>query len=145
MVVVPPFDTPPVTMPDDDPTVATAVLLLVQVPPVYRSPRAIVLPLQTTEAPLIAPGVWFTVTTNAAPKPHPLTYDIVVVPAVTGITVPEELISATEVLLLDHVPARLPASDKVIVEPVHTEVLPRIAPGAALTTNVAIAEHPEIV
>ena len=49
-----------VTMPDDDPTVATELVLVVHVPPVVRSLRLVVLLLHTAAVPrigVIAPMV----------------------------------------------------------------------------------------
>jgi len=59
IVAVPP-DTP-VSIPELLPIVATAVLLLVQVPPVNASVSVEVVPGQTTNVPAIAPGSGFTV------------------------------------------------------------------------------------
>ena len=84
MVDVPPFDEPPVTTPVDEPIVATAVALLVHVPPVFGSLKLTVLPLQTIEDPVIAPGVWLTVTVTVVGVPQPLLKVTVAVPAVTG-------------------------------------------------------------
>ena len=55
--VVPPFDALPVTIPDDALIVATVVVPLVHVPPVFTSVNVIVLPLHTRVGPDIAPGV----------------------------------------------------------------------------------------
>ncbi len=54
----------PVTMPERDPTLATVVALLVQVPPGMASPNVIVCPTHTPEGPLMGPGVTLTVTTR---------------------------------------------------------------------------------
>ncbi len=51
----------PVTIPVD-PTVAVAVVPLVQVPPVVISLSVVVAPVHTVSVPLIAAGVLFTVT-----------------------------------------------------------------------------------
>jgi len=53
----------PVTMPDDDPTVAMAVLLLLQRPLAVPSVNVVGDPEHTDEAPEMAPGVVFTMTT----------------------------------------------------------------------------------
>jgi hypothetical protein len=50
----------PVTTPVEDPTVAIAVLLLLQVPPEIASLRAVVRPEHTTVLPVIAAGREFT-------------------------------------------------------------------------------------
>jgi hypothetical protein len=67
MVVVPP-DTP-LTMPLDAPTVATAVALLVQVPPPVASLRAVVDPGQTVVVPVMEGTEAFTVTAFIAIQP----------------------------------------------------------------------------
>lgn len=54
-------DATPVTMPDEEPTVARATLLLLQVPPVVGSLRVVVCPTHTFVVPVIAPGAPFTV------------------------------------------------------------------------------------
>ena len=59
MVAVPPVI--PVRIPVVVPIVPTAVLLLLQVPPVLASPRVVVLPAHTGVVPVMAPGVGFTV------------------------------------------------------------------------------------
>jgi hypothetical protein len=56
----------PLTMPDDEPTVATVVLLLIQVPPAVASVTVIVEPAHTLVGPLIAAGAGLTVTTAVA-------------------------------------------------------------------------------
>jgi hypothetical protein len=63
IVVVPPARPTPVTMPEEDPTVATAGELLVQVPPGVVWLSADVTPGQTTVTPEIAAGVGLTVIT----------------------------------------------------------------------------------
>jgi hypothetical protein len=66
-MVVLPLPTP-VTMPVDVPTVATLVVLLVQVPPVTLLERVIVDPAQTVAVPVMVPavGAVLTVTVNVA-------------------------------------------------------------------------------
>jgi hypothetical protein len=56
-------------MPEEEPTEATGVLLLVHTPPVVASVSVIVCPAHTAEAPAIAAGVWFTVMANEAEQP----------------------------------------------------------------------------
>jgi hypothetical protein len=64
IIVVPPET--PVTTPDDGLMVATAVLLLVQVPPVIVSLSGIIAPAQTVAGPEIEKGALLTVTTAVA-------------------------------------------------------------------------------
>lgn len=59
----------PFTVPVAEPTVATAVLLLLQVPPGVASDKVAVDPIQTDEIPLIEPGNGFTVRIAAALQP----------------------------------------------------------------------------
>ena len=51
----------PVTVPEDEPTVAVPVLLLLQVPPDVELVRVDVAPAQNTSVPPIAAGLGFTV------------------------------------------------------------------------------------
>ena len=51
----------PVTMPEEEPMVATEVLLLVHVPPLVASVSVVVWPVHTLVVPAIAAGVGFTV------------------------------------------------------------------------------------
>ncbi len=52
----------PLTIPLDEPIVATAVFVLIHVPVVIESVNAEVPPRQTFADPMIGPGIWFTVT-----------------------------------------------------------------------------------
>jgi hypothetical protein len=60
IVTVPP-DTP-VTIPEEDPTVAIVVLLLLHTPPGGRQVKVIVLPAHRLVGPVIGPGFGLTVT-----------------------------------------------------------------------------------
>ena len=62
---------PPITTPVADPTVAIAVLLLLQVPPVEPSLNVVVKPEHTCKVPVIATGngLTFTVTVSIQPVP----------------------------------------------------------------------------
>lgn len=59
----------PSTSPVSEPTVATAVLLLLQLPPVIEFTSVIVAPLHTVVGPVIGPGARFTVTTAVTKQP----------------------------------------------------------------------------
>lgn len=59
----------PVTTPVNDPTVATVVLPLVQVPPGTVSVNAVVSPTQIFNTPSIGPGGRFTVSTKVTLQP----------------------------------------------------------------------------
>ena len=62
----------PVTTPDAAPTVAVAVLLLVQVPPDGLLDTVVVLPMHKVESPVIADGALLTVT--IAVREHPTVF-----------------------------------------------------------------------
>lgn len=135
----------PVTTPVPEITVATAVLLLDHVPPEFGLPKVVLLPAHTVADPVIAPGVWFTVTTEPTGDPHPLAYEITDVPPATPVTIPEdEPTVATPVEALVHVPAP-PGLANVVVSPEHTVCVPVVAPGFAFTVNVAVAAHPDTI
>ena len=100
-------------------TVATNVLLLLQVPPVLPLlVKPIVDPMQTVDAPLILPAFTegFTVMViedDVALQPA-TEYMIVVVPAATPVTIPVLLLTvATALLLLLQVPPVFPLLVKV--------------------------------
>lgn len=67
---------------------------------------------------------------------------MVAVPTETPVMIPVVFpADATALLLLVHVPAP-PELASVVVVPVQNTVVPVIAPGEALTANVAVAEQP---
>jgi hypothetical protein len=72
MLAVPPL-TPLTTQLDEvaDPTIANAVLLLLQVPPIVASCNVTALPAHNTEGPVILAGVAFTVTGILTVQPRP--------------------------------------------------------------------------
>ena len=105
--------------------------------------KAVVAPIHPNPAPDIVPGTPFTVTTIVAALPHPVLYDIVLVPALMPDSKPVEgLMVATDVALLLHVP---PVSVLLSVAdaPTHKLVVPVIPDGPPfiITANVA-AGHP---
>ena len=51
--------------------VATELLLLLHVPPVDASLNVVPAPVHVVAIPVIAPGIWFTVTVIVAALPHP--------------------------------------------------------------------------
>ena len=69
---------------------------------------------------------------------------IVLVPGVIPVTIPEEPIMATAVLLLVHIPppAVLP---NIVVAPAHTCSVPLITEGAKFTIIVVVAVQPAAV
>jgi hypothetical protein len=122
MIVVPAAT--PVTLPDPS-TVALAVLVLVQVPPLMLLVSAVVRPVHTVFVPPIT-GDWVTFNNMLLEQPAAVIYDIVVLPPATPVTVtgePVEPIVAADVLLLLQVPPVV-ASLNVIVEALHMVVAP---------------------
>src|SRR5437763_776971 len=110
----------PVTTPLDDPIVATAVVLLIHVPPAIASVKLVVDPVQTSSEPAIAAGNGFTVKTAVALQPVESVYAIVDVPASKPVATPlDDPIVATVVVPLVHVPPAV-ASVKLVVNPAQT-------------------------
>lgn len=114
-------------------------------PPVVLLLSVVLEPEQTVEDPVIAGmlGVVSTVSVANAilvqPKPLVTLYNIEDVPAARPVTTPEELIVATDVLLLNQVPP-LVAFDNVVVNPIHSCNVPVIGPtvGAGFTVTVMV-------
>jgi len=128
MVVVP-VETA-VIFPNDDPIVATVVLLLLHEPPAVVSLNEVVSPEQILETPVIAPGEGFTVTVARTVHPPAEVKVTVAVPRATPLTMPvADPIVAILVLDALHVP---PGSDRAVVEPAHKENMPVIAGGGGL-------------
>ena len=99
---------------------------------------------------IVAVGNGFTVTVVEAVFVHPLAFVIlnviVAVPAVTPVTTPVALTTATAEFEVDQVGFKLVVAN-VVVEPTHTEVIPVIAfavgNGFTVTTVAEdVAEHP---
>lgn len=70
----------PVTIPEDEPIVATPVLELIQVPELVALLKVVVLPIQTEAVPVMAAGCGLTVTVvvAGAADGHPLRYAVTV-------------------------------------------------------------------
>ena len=143
MIAVP-WPTPVIT-PLLAPTDTTPLVPQVHVAnaPVLASLRVIELPVPLAhrlEGPVMATGVWFTVTTwVAGPVPHPLLKEMVAVPAAIPFTTPVENTTAVVISLLLHTPEPPKGSANVVETPVHVVGTPVIGPGAGFTTNVATA------
>ena len=136
-IVVVPADTP-VTVPEAEPMVATAVLVLLQVPPEVASLNVVVKPTHTVEVPEIAAGKGLTVTLVTARHPVLSTYEITATPPVIPVTVPEVAsMVAIAVLELLHVPPP-GRSVRKVMEPAQTVVVPLMAKGVVLTVTVAV-------
>ena len=130
----------PVTIPPGV-TVASKILLLLQVPPGVASVSAIVNPTHTVDGPMMAEGSESTVTTAVEAQPDGQLYDIVAVPKATPVTTPAGLIVATPVLLLLQVPP--PGPNKESVDPTHSVPAPMTGPGEGFTVTVAVAAQPD--
>ena len=133
----------PVTSPVIEFTVAAAVLLLLQLPPpVPLLANMAVAPAHNAEAPLTVPalGRFPTVTrADAVTVPHEevTVYLMVELPAESPVTTPVvEFTVAAAVLVLLQVPP-VPSLDKVVVDPVHRNVVPLMVPafGSGLTVT----------
>lgn len=145
MVTLP--DTTPVTVPDDDPTVAINRLLLVHTPPPTPSVSVLVPAIQThVEIGVIATGVILTVTVFSAEQPVAVVYEIVTVPDETPVTMPDVPAVAIPVAPLLHVPPGV-TSARPVVPPTQTLTAPGgvIAEGLALTVTVAITKQVPVV
>src|ERR1019366_9069008 len=97
------IDAVPGAMPETTPvlpTVATAVLLLLHVPPGVASVSVVVLPAQTVAVPVTDDGNAFTVTVAEAVQPPDVVYVIDAVPGAMPETTPVLPTVATAVLLL---------------------------------------------
>jgi len=135
----------PVTIPVDEPTVATPVEPLIQLPPATDSLSVVVSPIQVVSVPVIGVGTAVTVTICVATHAVPIWYDIVAVPVATPVTMPVvEPIVAIPVLLLLHEPPSAP-SVSVVVPPMQVIALPPIAGGAVLTVTTIEALQPPMV
>ena len=122
-------------------TNATAPLLVVQESVVELLLVSVVLlPSQTTSAPVIE-GRAFTVTTAVAAQPVAPVYATMVVPAAMPLTTPVALTEPIAGVLLLHTP---PAGELVraVVPPMQTLLLPANADGAACTEMIVDAEQP---
>lgn len=127
----------PAIEPEPGAAVATAVLLLVHVPPVTASLRMIVKPWQTFVAPVIDAGVGSTVT--AVIVIHPFVYVIVAVPGAMLEMIPVVAPTvAVPVLLLLHVPPVVVLLSVVIAAPIHIVVVPVMGAGLAPTVTIVL-------
>ena len=120
--------------------VATPPVTLLHTPPAGLSDSNVVKVWHTVSVPRIAPGCVFTVTTCVATH-DPKVYDIVVVPAVSPLTLPDPSTVPTPRLVLDHVPPPV-ASVRAVTEPTHTCGVPVIATGVVLTVICIVAIQP---
>ena len=124
-----------VTTPEPEPIVATAGVLLAQTPPRGRLVRVTTSPTQSLEGPEIFDGSGFTVTFWVTNPREPRLYVIVVTPALTPNTIPEDepIVPIATLLLLQTPPGAV--FESVVVDPTHTVKVPVIG-GWAMDTMV---------
>jgi hypothetical protein len=117
--------------------IAPVLLLLhAPVPPAAVSDKVTGVPNAMLVAPCIAVGVvgvGLTVTVAVVIQPVVILYVIVVVPAATPVTTPDATTVAAVVLLLVHDVDVAVESLNVVVDPLHTVNVPKIADGFLLT------------
>ena len=125
-------------------TVATAGLLLIQVPP-EEGLRVVVLPICISELPVMeTTGSAFTVKALELLQPVVLLVNIsVAVPDETEVTTPELVIVATVVLLLAHVPPLL--GDTNAVPPIQTSLAPPRTGRGLIVTLPVVLEQPVVL
>jgi hypothetical protein len=132
-----------VTVPLEDPMLATPVLLLIHVPLGVASVNVMLDPIQTEVGPPISAGNTFTVTLIEVVQPRRV-YVISTVPPLVPVTVPVPLAPITVAIVtppLLHVP--LPdVLLSTVCAPTHTAAAPVIAFGIGLTVVTTVAKHP---
>ena len=136
------LDTPD-TIPEEAPTVAIAMLLLLHVPPVVGSDRVMVPPPpHTVVGPVMAAGRGFTVSVRVISQPVVVSrYVMVVVPSAKPDTRPvEDPIVATDMLLLLQVPLGVKLLS-VTVEPRQTPEGPEMVKGSGLMVTMVVVIH----
>lgn len=127
----------PNTTPVASPTGAMAGLLLLHVPGVEESLKVRVPPRQILVLPVIGAGSGLTVTVVVIAQVVGSVYIITVVPPpiATPVTIPDD---GSTVAIADdpelHIPPAV-ASDKIVVNPLHTEVIPVIGAGNGFTVT----------
>lgn len=120
---------------------AMAGLRLLHVPPAGVPLRVVVLPMHITGDPVIGPGNAFTVTVSDLLQPDVLVHIMFAVPAVMPVTTPVAFTVATAILLLVQLTPVLVVLN-VVVRPTHSDGLPLIAAGNALTVTVVVLIQP---
>jgi len=137
---------PAVTAVTRPPETVASPLLALHTPPVTASVRFTLEPRITLDGPVIVPAaVALVVKANVAAVPHPVLYDMVVVPLVgPAVTKPVPSTFAILVLLLLHVPLAA-ASLSWVVAFTHIEFVPVIIAGMAVTLTVVVDALPQPV
>ncbi len=125
-------------MPEVDPIVPTAGVILIQVVPTDGSVNVAVAPTQILEGPAIGAGTGYTVTDLLTVQPDPSEYEIIAVPADTPVTRPlSDPTIATPGVAEVHNPPDT-ASDNVIVDNAQTVLGPLMATGEGLTVTIVV-------
>jgi hypothetical protein len=141
-----PITTPPLV------TLAFEILLLLHTPPAADAVRIIALPAHTSEGPVIAAAVGFTVTICVVKQVPAVSVTVYVIVAVPPVTAPVTTPAGSTVAAPDavHVPP-LTVDVSVIVAPPHTTMVggPEIIPGsqaARLVSDRLVSKiHPKKV
>jgi len=131
----------PVTMPVEVPTVAMIGLLLLHVPPVVASVRAVELATHVVAVPAIAVGNGLTVTVFVTLQPAPGVYVITAVPVAIPVTIPVAGPTDAFVLPVLHVPP-VTGSLSVVVAPIQTVAVPVIGEGNGFAVNTLVTAQP---
>lgn len=129
-------------MPEEEPMVATDILLLLHVPNGVPSVSTAVAPKHTPTGPPIAAGSGLTVTTAVAIHVVGSVYVILTVFADTPVTAPAKNGTvATAGLLLLHVPPTEASSNEVVAL-TQTCMVPVMGEGNGLTVTSVVRIHP---
>lgn len=129
-----------VTTPVEEFTDATAAFADDQEPPGVALLSVRDPPIQMLPAPVMAPGPGVTLM-NVVVKQLPIEYVTTAEPTDTPVTTPDELIVATVVGVIAHVPPGV-VLVSVVLAPTHTVLFPEIAAGAAVTVTTRVARQP---
>jgi hypothetical protein len=127
----------PVTVPDELPTVAIEVLLLLQLPPVELLVSVVVEPVHKDAVPPIDAGAANTVTTLVA-VPHMLVNEIIAVPCATPVTRPVLLPTVATDVLADVQLPTVVAEVSVVEAPAHNDEEPLTGNGASMIVCVKV-------
>jgi hypothetical protein len=134
----------PIAVPVEEPMTATAVLLLLHVPPAGLLVNAVVESTHKSELPDIVAGSGCTVSMRVTKQPvEVMVYVILVVPLVTPVAVPvARPIPATVVLSLVHVPPVV-ADESVALFPLQMAAGPVMAAGGVLIVTFTLPSGPQ--
>ena len=125
------------TIPEDVPIAAVAVVALVHVPPADASLNVAVKPLHIMVGPVMATGNAPTVTVVVTWQLKPFVKAITAFPGANPDTMPVD--DPTEAVVPERDDQVPPVPESVIVSPLHTNVLPVIGEGDGLTVTLTDA------